>query len=96
MIENLYLCITMAKLKTISITYRNNTFGVAVIPDVFTNNDSNLLIGPQSLNEAVYNENGFVDSIACNIDERIYAYIEDNLFSLNLEEFLERVKHNLD
>ena len=63
--ENLYLCTIMAKLNSISIAYKNYTFGVAVIPNVFSDINSEILIGPQSLNEAVYNRNGYIDDIAC-------------------------------
>jgi hypothetical protein len=87
----------MAKLNTISITYKGKDYSVAVIPNIFTDCSREILIGPHSLNDAVYNDDkGYVDNIAHNIDERIYAYIDDSYFSLNLEGFLEKVKFYID
>ena len=87
----------MAKLKTIVIKYKGTDYSVAAIPDIFTNSGQEILIGPHSLNDAVYNDDkGYEDNIAHNIDERIYAYIDDDYFSLNLEIFLEKVKLYLD
>ena len=87
----------MAKLNTISITYKGRDFIVAAIPDIFTNRCQDIYIGPNSLNDIVYdNDKGLVDDTARSIDEQIYAYIDDDYFSLNMEDFLQKVKLYLD
>ena len=87
----------MAKLITNTITYKDKEYTVAVIPDVFSGGNQEIHIGSHSLNEAVYsNEKGYVDEVARSIDEQIYAYIDDDYFSLSLEDFLQKVKLYLD
>ena len=87
----------MEKLITNTITYKGKDYTVAVIPDVFTDINQEILIGSHSLNEAVYsNKKGYVDDLARSIDEQIYAYIDDDYFSLNMEDFLQKVKLYLD
>ena len=87
----------MSKLITISISYGGKDFLAAIVPNVFSDGNQKILIGPHSLNEAIYDENnGYIDNAACRIDEQIYAYIDDDCFSLSMEGFLEKVKFYLD
>lgn len=87
----------MASLDTISISYKGKAFPVAFIPNVFTSDNQILLIGSHSLNVALYdNDKGYVDEEAKEIDEQIYAFVDDELFSLSLEKFIDVVKVSLD
>ena len=85
----------MGKVNTIS--YEGKTYQVADIPDVITGGESRLLIGSHSLNVALYDdEKGYQDSTAENIDEQIYAYLDDKYFLLEDHEFILKVKELLD
>ena len=87
----------MASLETISISYNGKDYTAAVIPDVFTSGDQSLLIGSNSLGVALYDDDrGYVGDTAREIDEQIYAFVDDELFALRLEEFIERIKVLLD
>ena len=87
----------MNKIETISFIFEGKNYSVAIIPDVFAGTNHNILIGPHSLNIALYDEEkGYESDDARQIDEQIYAYIEDEYFSLSYEEFLEQVKKWLD
>ncbi len=55
------------------------------------------MIGSHSLNIALYDDkNGYQDSTAEAIDEQIYAYLDDQYFSLDDNDFLSKVKELLD
>ncbi len=85
----------MVKVNTIA--YEGKEYLVADIPDVITGSKSRLLIGSHSLNIALYNdENGYQDNIAQEIDEQIYAYLDDQHFSLEEDDFLSKVYEFLD
>lgn len=85
----------MVKVNTIE--YKGNEYLVVDIPDVITGSESRLLIGPHSLNIALYDdENGYQDNTAKAIDEQIYAYLDDPYFSLEEDDFLSKVKEFLD
>ena len=87
----------MASLDTILISYKDKEFLAAFIPDVFTGDNRKLLVGSHSLNVALYNDNkGYVDEEARDIDEQIYAFVDDEFFPLSLERFIEKVKTLLD
>lgn len=87
----------MTKLETISFIVSDKEFLVAIIPDVIANSNKKLLVGPHSLNDILFdNEKGYASNGAQFIDEQIYAYIEDEYFSLNKEQFLEKVQLYLD
>ena len=87
----------MASLDTISISYKGKDYTAAVIPDVFTSGNQSVLIGTHSLGTALYGDDrGYVDDTAREIDERIYAFVDDGLFALSLEAFIERIKVLLD
>ena len=87
----------MASLDTISISYRCEDYSAALIPDIFTSGNQSVLIGSHSLNVALYSDDkGYVDEEARKIDEQIYAFVDDELFALNLEMFIERIKVLLD
>lgn len=87
----------MASLNTISISYRGKEYSAAIIPNVFTSDNQMILIGSHSLNVALYDDDkGYVDEEAREIDEQIYAFIDDDFFSLSLEKFIENVKALLD
>jgi len=94
---NHYLCTDMASLETISISYKGKDYTAAVIPDVFTSGNQNIIIGSHSLGVALYDgDRGYVDEMAREIDERIYAFSDDKLFVLCLEEFIAKIKVFLD
>lgn len=83
----------MARLDTISISYKGKAFPAAFIPDVFTSDNQRLLIGSHSLDVALYDDDiGYIDNEAREIDEQIYAFVDDELFSLSSEKFIDNVK----
>jgi len=87
----------MAYLDPISISYKGKDYSAAFIPDVFMSGNQCVLIGSHSLEVALYDDDiGYVDEIARKIDEQIYAFVGDDLFSLSLEDFIENVKVFLD
>ena len=87
----------MASLDTISISYRGKEYSAAFIPNVFTSDNQMILIGSHSLNIALYDDDrGYVDEEAREIDEQVYAFIDDDFFSLSLEKFIEKAKALLD
>lgn len=87
----------MASLDTISISYRGKEYSTAVIPNVFTSDNQTILIGSRSLNAAIYDDDrGYVDEEAREIDEQVYAFIDDDFFSLCLEKFIDNVMVLLD
>ena len=87
----------MASLDTISISYRGKEYSAAFIPNVFTSDNQMILIGSHSLNIALYDDDrGYVDEEAREIDEQVYAFIDDDFFSLCLEKFIEKAKALLD
>jgi len=84
-------------IKVNTIVYGGKEYQVADIPDVITGSESRLLIGSHSLNIALYDdEKGYQDSTAEGIDEQIYAYMDDQFFSLDENDFLSKVKELLD
>lgn len=83
--------------KVDTIVYDGKEYLVADIPDVINGSECRLLIGSHSLNVALYDdETGYRDRIARGVDEQIYAYLDDQYFSLNSCEFLSKVKELLD
>jgi len=87
----------MAKLNIFSIKYKGTDYRVTEVPDVFTHQESSLLIGSHALNSAVYDdEKGYPDVEARRIDEQIYAYAEDECFNLDYENFVKWVQRYLD
>lgn len=84
-------------IKVNTIAYDGKEYLVADIPDVITGSESRLLIGSHSLNVALYDdEKGYQDITAETIDEQIYAYLDDQYFSLGDNAFLSKVKDLLD
>ena len=84
-------------LKVNTIIYDGKEYLVADIPDVINGSESRLLIGSHSLNIALYDdERGYQDKTAEKIDEQIYAYLDDQYFSLDDNDFLSNVKDLLD
>jgi hypothetical protein len=87
----------MTSLNKKTISYRGKEYSAAFIPNVFTSDNQMILIGSHSLNIALYNDDkGYVDEEAREIDEQVYAFIDDNFFSLGLEKFIEKAKALLD
>jgi len=87
----------MMKLHTISYHFLDKEYKVAIIPDVIAQQNVRLLIGPHSLNLALYDdEGGYTSDKAKAIDEQIYAYVDEKFFSLSYDEFLEKVKKYMD
>ena len=87
----------MASIDTILISYKGKEFLGSFIPNVFTGDNRKLLIGSHSLNVAIYDDDkGYYDKEAREFDEQIYAFIDDEFFSLSLEKFIEKVKFFLD
>ena len=84
-------------LDTISILYKGKSFPATFIPDVFTGDNQRLLIGSHSLDVALYDDDkGYADDEARVIDEQIYAFVNDDFFSLSLGDFIDTVKALLD
>lgn len=89
--------VELVMVKVNIIAYDGKEYQVADIPDVITGSESRLLIGSHSLNIALYDdEKGYQDSTAKAIDEQIYAYLDDQYFSLADNVFLSKVKELLD
>ena len=87
----------MAKLETAIVKYKGKEYVCAWIPDVLSKMYSTICIGCHSLNEALYDDEvGYPDDEARIIDERIYAFIDDEFFNLSYESFIEKVKRYLD
>ena len=87
----------MASLDIILISYKGKDYPAAVIPDVFSNESQRLLIGSHSLDIALYDvDKGYVDNEAREIDEQIYAFVDDEFFSLSSEKFIDNVRILLD
>ena len=84
-------------MKIYTIAHCGKDYLVADIPDVITGSESRLLIGSRALNVALYDdEKGYKDSAAEEIDEQIYAYLDDRYFSMEEDDFLSKVKKLLD
>ena len=84
-------------IKVNTIVYDGKEYLVADIPDVITGSENRLLIGSHSLNYVLYNDEiGYQDGTAQEIDEQIYAYLDDEYFLLDDNEFLSKVKEFLD
>lgn len=80
-----------------SINYKGVNYIVVTIPNVFYDSDEPLILGSESLNKALYdNNNGYQDKEAIWIDESIYAYMDDKYFNLNEASFIEKAKSFLD
>ena len=80
-----------------TLTYNNKDYLVADIPDIFTNSKRRLLIGTHLLNIALYDEEkGYLSKTAEEIDEQIYAYLDDQYFLFKDNDFLSKVKELLD
>ena len=87
----------MASLDTISISYSGKDYIAAVIPDVSKRGNKSIIIGSHSLGVVLYDDDrGYVNEMAREIDEQIYAFVDDELFALSLEEFIGRKKILLD
>lgn len=87
----------MASLDPISISYKGKDYSAAFIPDVFMSGNQCVLIGSHSLEVALFDDDtGYTDEIARIIDEQIYAFVDDELFALCLEDFIVNVKAFLD
>lgn len=84
-------------IKVNTIVYDGKEYLVADIPDVITGSENRLLIGSHSLNNVLYNDEiGYQNGTAQEIDEQIYAYLDDEYFLLDDNEFLSKVKEFLD
>lgn len=86
----------MASLDTISISYSGKDYIAAVIPDVSKSGNKSIIIGYHSLGVVLYDDRGYVNEMAREIDEQIYAFVDDEIFALILEEFIGRKKILLD
>lgn len=80
-----------------TLKYNDKEYQIVDIPDVFSKSKRRLLIGSQSLNIALYDdEKGYHDKTAEEIDEKIYAYLDDHFFLREESEFLDKVQELLD
>ena len=87
----------MSALKLENVNYKGNNYIVAIIPNVFFCNTETVAIGTESLNRVIYDdEYGYPDEFARQIDEQIYAYVDDAFFKLNESAFITKVKAILD
>ena len=87
----------MASLNTISLSYKGKDYPVVIIPGFFTSVNQRLLVGSHSLEVGLYDDdNGYVDEEAKEIDEQIYVFVDDNLFVLSSDKFIDIVKALLD
>ena len=87
----------MEKLDICYVIYHGIDYAVTTIPDVISGSDCYLTIGSESLNHALFSDiHGYSDEAARILDEKIYAYMDDDSFLLSKQTFLERVKESLD
>jgi len=88
----------MQSLDILKIEYNNSYYHAVEIPDIFTGDSSRpLLIGANSLNTALYNDaKGYADAKGQYIDEQVYAFVDDEFFSLSYPAFLSKVRECLD
>jgi hypothetical protein len=88
----------MRALNTFTITYKRKEYIAAEIPHIFINKtDERIIIGSHSLNVALYDdERGYPDAEAQYVDEQIYAFIDDDFFKLNYNDFIQKAKQYLD
>lgn len=79
------------------VSFNGNNYSIVTIPNIFNFNADSVTIGTESLNHALFDvKNGYVNDVAKRIDEQIYAYVDDELFKLNMHSFIEKVKVFLD
>lgn len=88
----------MKLLDSFTITYRQREYPAAEIPNIFINNlNEKITIAAHSLNIALFDdETGYTDSEARYIDEQIYAFINDDFFKLEYNEFIKKALSFLD
>ena len=87
----------MSDLKLEIVNYKGNNYIVSIIPNVFSCNTETVAIGTESLNRVIYDDKyGYPDEFARQIDEQIYAYVDDAFFKLNESAFITKVKAILD
>ena len=76
--------------------YDGKEYLVADIPDVIFGSESRLFIGSYTLNIALYDdEKGYKCHIAEEIDEQIYAYLDDHYFMLEDNDFLKKEEKDI-
>lgn len=84
-------------MKTGFVTYKEQCYPIAEIPNYFSEFGDNVTIGSESLNKELYDdEKGYTDEEAQEIDESIYAYLDDNYFQLDMQSFIKEAKLSLD
>lgn len=68
------------------------------IANIFTGElHEDIVIAQNSLNPQLYDEDkGYTCNAARVLDENIYGYVDDSLFCLSYEHFIENVKKLLD
>lgn len=88
----------MKLLDSFTITYRQREYPAAEIPNIFINNlNEKITIAAHSLNIALFDdETAYTDSEARYIDEQIYAFINDDFFKLEYNEFIKKALSFLD
>jgi hypothetical protein len=80
-----------------TIKYKGRNYPIAIIPDVFCNKEREIIIGSNSLNNALYNEEeGYPDKEAEYLDEQIYAFMDEEYFNLSLDDFISVTKRYID
>ena len=88
----------MSALETFTINYHGKEYPATIIPHIFINkSEEKIIIGAHSLNVALYDEDqGYPDDEAQFIDEKIYAFMDDDFFYLGYEDFLDKARKYLD
>ncbi len=80
-----------------SIKYKGICYPIATIPNDFSGRKGYVTIGSEFLNKALFDEKkGYPDEEAIRIDEGIYAYMDDEYFTLSEKSFIEKAKRLLD
>lgn len=84
-------------METDFVIFKEHCYPIATIPNFFSDYGDNVTIGADSLNKALYDdEKGYTDEEAQEIDESIYAYIDDACFQMDMQSFIKEVKLSLD
>ncbi len=83
----------MSQLQTFEIEYKGQKYLATEVENVFEpDSDDTIILASSRLNDALVDKNGkFVDHEAEFVDERIFAFVDDNYFSFSKEEFIQRI-----
>lgn len=87
----------MDTLKLETINYKGKKYNVAIIPNIFPCNNDTVIIGSESLNRVILDDDfDYSSEDARRIDEQIYAYVDESFFKLSESAFITKIRTILD